>query len=102
MKEWVRMTNLNELPLGTGKTISVNGKSLSIFHVNLGIFVLDSHCRYRDGDLGQGKIQGQVVVCSKHGCRFNIVSGECLDNKDHQNGTYRVKTTGPEIFVQIT
>ena len=102
MKEWVRITSLNELPLGSGKTVSVNGKNFAVFHLPLGIFVLDNHCRYRDGNLGQGKIQGQAVVCLKHGCRFNIVSGECLDNKDLQNGTYRVKTTGTEVFVQFS
>ncbi|MBI3804253.1 MAG: nitrite reductase (NAD(P)H) small subunit [Nitrospirae bacterium] len=101
MQEWVRMTSLNELPLGTGKKVSMNGKDFAVFHLSLGLFVLDNHCRYRDGDLGQGKIQGQTVICTQHGCRFNIVSGECLDNKDIQLGTYRVKTTDQEIFVQI-
>lgn len=102
MKGWLRIACVEELPLESGKTIEVNGKRVAIFHLKMGFFMLDDHCRYPDGYLGDGKVLGQAVSCLLHGCRFNIISGECLDNKDFQLGTYRVKTQGSDVFVQMS
>lgn len=102
MKEWLQVACTQELPLGGGKTVQVNGKRFAIFHLQMGYFALDGRCLHPDGHhLGEGKIQDHVVVCLEHGCRFNIVSGECLDNKDIQLGTYRVKTQGSSVFIQL-
>lgn len=101
MMEWCRVASLDELPLGRGKTVKANGKNLAIFHLNLGFFVLDDRCHDSDGCLARGKVEGHLVICLQHGCRFNIVSGECVDDEDIQLGTYRVKQDGPDLFVRI-
>jgi nitrite reductase/ring-hydroxylating ferredoxin subunit len=101
MAEWHRIATLEDVPLGSGKTVMVEKKRFAVFHLALGFFVLDDHCCYSDGLLSGGKIQGHEAVCLQHGCRFNIVSGECTNNKDFQLGTYRVKTTESEVFVRF-
>lgn len=80
----------------------VEGKWVVIFHLAMGFFALDDHCRYPEDSLGEVTVQGHAVACLQHGCRFNIISGECLDNKDVQLGTYRVKIKGPDLFVQLS
>lgn len=102
MKEWLWVACIEDLPRGCGKSIFIEGKRFAVFHLNMGFFILDGRCCYPDGYLGDGKIDGNVVTCLQHGCRFNVVSGECLDNNDIQLGTYRVKTQQSDIFVQYS
>ncbi|MEO5974075.1 MAG: Rieske 2Fe-2S domain-containing protein, partial [Ilumatobacteraceae bacterium] len=51
--------------------------------IELGDYVMQRHCPHRQADLSVfGEIQGDQLVCTLHGWRFNLDDGSCLNAHD--------------------
>jgi UDP-MurNAc hydroxylase len=52
--------------------------------IELGDFVVQRRCPHRQADLSVfGEIEGDELVCTLHGWRFDIATGRCLTSADH-------------------
>jgi UDP-MurNAc hydroxylase len=52
--------------------------------VELGDFVVQRRCPHRNADLSVfGEIEGDQLVCTLHGWRFDTTTGRCLTSADH-------------------
>jgi 3-phenylpropionate/trans-cinnamate dioxygenase ferredoxin subunit len=49
-----------------------------IFNIAGGLFAIGDVCSHDDGPLGDGMLDGEQVVCPRHGARFDLRSGEAL------------------------
>ena len=48
--------------------------------VEIGDFVVQRRCPHRNADLGEfGQIDGDNLVCTLHGWRFDVNTGKCLN-----------------------
>jgi UDP-MurNAc hydroxylase len=53
--------------------------------IELGGYVLQRYCPHRKADLSEfGVIEGDHVVCTLHGWKFQLSDGECLNADDHK------------------
>ena len=51
--------------------------------IELGDYVMQRKCPHRQADLSVfGEINGEELVCSLHGWRFNLNDGQCLNAED--------------------
>lgn len=52
--------------------------------IELGDFVVQRRCPHRNADLTVfGEIEGDELVCTLHGWRFDVHTGRCLTSADH-------------------
>lgn len=52
--------------------------------VEIGEFVVQRRCPHRNADLSVfGEIEGDELVCTLHGWRFDVETGRCLTSADH-------------------
>lgn len=52
--------------------------------IELGGFVVQRRCPHRNADLSVfGEIEGDELVCTLHGWRFDVETGRCLTSSDH-------------------
>ncbi len=59
----------------------------------LGNYVMERYCPHRQADLSVfGQIEGEVVVCTLHGWRFDAETGQCLTAQDR---SLRVRRHSP-------
>jgi UDP-MurNAc hydroxylase len=50
----------------------------------LGDWIVQRRCPHRQADLSVfGEIEGDELVCTLHGWRFDIATGRCLTSTDH-------------------
>lgn len=68
----------SEVPEGTCKAFSVNGKGVALHHVEGKFYATQDFCRHKGGSLGKGTLEGAVVICPLHGWRFDVTTGDCL------------------------
>lgn len=52
--------------------------------VEIGEFLVQRRCPHRNADLSVfGEVDGEVLVCTLHGWRFDVTTGRCLTSEDH-------------------
>jgi len=74
--EYIGVAPLTELPPGERLFIEVDGKPIVIFNVAGHLFAIGDVCSHDDGPLGDGEVEGEEIVCPRHGARFDLRTGK--------------------------
>ena len=77
MPHWVTVIKLEELPAGRPVTVRVNERDLALAACGQGgtPHALDNRCPHRGGQLGDGTIRGDDIVCPLHGYDYDLHTG---------------------------
>ncbi len=100
--EWIQVADSSDCPhVGDMKRLRIQGKKYLLAHGDSGYFIVDEMCSHEDSSLYLGCVQGDRIKCSLHGSRFQLQTGEALDEPaDEPLGTYPLKMEGTAIFMQ--
>ena len=99
---FVKVATLQELPAGTGKQVTVNGKKIALFNLGGSVVALDDTCPHRGGPLSEGEVSGTEVTCPWHGARFDLNTGGNLCPPARSGVTvFKVQISGDEIQVEV-
>jgi len=116
MGTFVPVAKTSELKNGAMKQVNVQGHELLIAQVGDKYYVTNNRCLHMGGNLSQGKLEGTIVTCPRHGSQFDLKDGRVVRwlkgsgvvssmtkalEGDKQLGTYKVKTEGNSIMVEI-
>ncbi len=101
MGEWTRIANVQDLEVGSGTVIEVQGKCLALFNVDGSFHVIDNTCLHRGGPLGEGNLEGEAVACPWHGWEYNVKTGHCLNNPSSNVKSYPIKVEQDEVQVEL-
>lgn len=100
MGQFVKVATVDEVPAGQGKVVEVNGMTIAIFNAGGSFFASGSVCPHEDGPLGEGVLEGDVVICPWHGFDFDLKCGDCLVDPELKVPVYPVKVEGADIYVE--
>ncbi|HXT03873.1 MAG TPA: non-heme iron oxygenase ferredoxin subunit [Casimicrobiaceae bacterium] len=78
MSDWIDVVAENELAPGTWRTIDVDGTDVAVFNLDGAYYAIEDVCTHDGGVLTGGEVDGDVIVCPRHGARFSIRTGEVL------------------------
>jgi 3-phenylpropionate/trans-cinnamate dioxygenase ferredoxin subunit len=78
MSEWVSVAKVGELALGSHRVVDVDGASVAVFNVGGEYYAIEDVCTHDGGQLTGGVVEGDQVVCPRHGARFCIKTGAAL------------------------
>ncbi len=99
---FANVATVGELAPGTAKQVSINGRSIGLFHVNGSYYAIDDTCTHRGGPLSQGQCTGTEVTCPWHGARFDLTTGANLSPPAPRGvASYKVQVVGNEIQVDV-
>jgi 3-phenylpropionate/trans-cinnamate dioxygenase ferredoxin subunit len=60
------------------KMVMAEGREILLARVGDKYFATDDRCPHMKGDLSQGKLEGTVVTCPRHGSQFDITDGQVV------------------------
>jgi 3-phenylpropionate/trans-cinnamate dioxygenase ferredoxin subunit len=71
---------LDELPPGAVKIVVTASLSIGVFNCNGELLAIEDRCSHDDGPLAEGDWEADecIVVCPRHGSRFDLRSGRPL------------------------
>lgn len=109
---------VEEFEPGSCKIITVDGKSIGIYHVNGTFHALLNYCPHKGAELCTGPITGTsmpcddatftythkdaLVRCAWHGWEFEIATGQLLYDSKIRVKTYPVEVVDSgEVILQI-
>lgn len=75
MTDWLKVADVSEIPAGGIKSVILDGSMVVVFNLNGEFHALDDVCTHDGGPLSDGVLQGEEVVCPRHGARFDVRTG---------------------------
>jgi len=102
MAEFVKAASVSEIAPGTCRLVVLKGKEIALFNVDGEFFALDNACTHEEGPLAEGEVEGYEVTCPWHGAKFDIRTGEVLQDPAYEAvERHNVRVTGSDIEVEI-
>jgi 3-phenylpropionate/trans-cinnamate dioxygenase ferredoxin subunit len=68
----------DELPNGERLFIEIDGHAVVIFNIAGKYYAIGDVCTHDEGPLGDGRLEGDEIVCPRHGAHFDIKTGQAL------------------------
>jgi nitrite reductase (NADH) small subunit len=91
---------VEDVPLGEGRAITLDGRRIAIFRSAAGWFALDAACPHRGGPLADGIVCDNAVICPLHDRRYELATGEALNAGDGVTA-HSVSLQGDRVFVRL-
>jgi nitrite reductase (NADH) small subunit len=96
----VDLGSVEEIPLGEGRTFTVDGLQIAVFRLRNGsLRAIDAVCPHRGGPLADGLTDEQVVVCPLHNHTFDLCSGAEAGGAELSVRSYPLEAVDGRIMV---
>lgn len=100
--EFIEVAKAGELRPGTMKRIDMRGRRILLANVDGRYCAVDDTCTHEEASLSTGVLKGALVKCPLHGSRFNVCTGEVLEDPAEENlRTYPVRVEGERILIGL-
>lgn len=115
MAKLTEVATTDELKSGGMKMVMAAGREILLARVGDKYYATDNRCLHMKGDLSQGKLDGNVVTCPRHGSQYDVTNGkvvrwlrgglvskmaEAIKRPSGLN-TYALKVENGKIFVEV-
>lgn len=92
-----------DIPPGSGSVVAAADKTVALFNLDGKFYALDNSCTHVGGPLGEGEVEGNVVICPWHGSRFDITTGAVLGPPARRPvATYPVEVQNGTVYVNVS
>jgi len=76
MSEWIDVVAESALAIGEHLVVDVDGIDVAVFKLEDGFYALEDVCTHDGAEIGSGAVDGDEIVCPRHGARFCIKTGQ--------------------------
>ena len=76
--QYVTFCKTDELKAGEREVFDLDIGSIILFNVDGAFYAIENLCSHEEYELADGKLDGCIIACSKHGATFDIRSGQHL------------------------
>jgi len=75
---WLRVAPSESIADGDYAQIEVDGALVAVFNIHGTFYAIEDTCTHDGGELAGGALDGDVVICPRHGARFCLRTGAAL------------------------
>lgn len=101
-QRFVRVGKIGDLPAGRAEVFDVEDRKIAVYRLDDGYYAIDDLCTHDGGPLADGDIEGDQVICPRHGARFSIRTGAALTFPAVTPvNTYPVRVEGEDLYVGL-
>jgi 3-phenylpropionate/trans-cinnamate dioxygenase ferredoxin subunit len=100
---YVRVGHASDVPEGRAEVFDVEDRKIAVFRLEGGVFyAIEDICTHDGGPLAEGEIEGDEVICPRHGARFSIKTGAALTLPAVTPvESYPVRVEGNELLIGL-
>jgi nitrite reductase (NADH) small subunit len=100
--KWLKVCSLADAPkAGNVAEAEVEGVAICLANVNGELSALDNWCPHRHGPLGQGWLEGELVVCPWHSWMFHATTGIAEYPANEKVDALPLLVEGDDVLVNI-
>jgi nitrite reductase (NADH) small subunit len=97
----VRLAAVEDVAVGQGRVVEAEGKDLALFNVEGAFYAIDNACVHRGGPLGEGDLEGRIVLCPWHAWRWDVTTGANANNPAVKMACFPVVVEDGAVFVEL-
>ncbi len=102
MAIWLDVASEAELPPGSRRVVDADGFAVVVFNLDGKYYAIKDECTHDGGDLAGGVLEGEEIVCPRHGARFSVRTGEVLGPPAYEDvRAYDVRVLDGQVQVLI-
>lgn len=76
MTEWIDVCGQNALADGENIVVDVDGADVAVFRIDGDYYAIEDVCTHDGAEIASGEVEGDEIICPRHGARFCIKTGE--------------------------
>lgn len=78
MSDWIDVASQAEIPPGAWRSVELDGAQVAVFNLDGEYYAIEDVCTHDGGILTGGALEGEEIICPRHGARFSVKSGKVL------------------------
>jgi 3-phenylpropionate/trans-cinnamate dioxygenase ferredoxin subunit len=92
--------HVGDVPPGGMKRVDIGARRILLANVGGRFYAVDDTCTHEDASLSSGALRGEWVKCPLHGSRFNVRTGEVVEEPASEKlATYPVRIEADEVWI---
>ena len=99
MTEFLKVAKISDLNPGEKMLVEYDDDDVGLFNLDGKFYAISDVCTHDDGPLVEGTLDGECIICPRHGARFNIKTGEQTMPAFAPVPLYEVKIEGDDILI---
>ena len=101
MAQWVEVAHESEIEPGEFRVVDVDDTLIAVFNVKGTFYAIEDLCTHDGEELTGGPVEGDQVICPRHGARFCIRTGKALTAPAYEPvTTFPVRVENGAVQVQ--
>ena len=102
-EKYYRIAKVADLPEGERLFFELEGKPIVLFLLKGEYLAIADECSHDQGSIGEGELDGEEIICPRHGARFDLRTGKVMSFpavKDIEVYSVRVKDDYLEVAIK--
>ncbi|PWH14982.1 MAG: biphenyl 2,3-dioxygenase [Ardenticatenia bacterium] len=100
MERFVRVARTTDLMPGQKMRVEYDGTPVGLFNIDGEYYAISDMCTHDGGPLVEGELQDDVIICPRHGARFDVRTGQVRSLPAYRPvPTYQVKVEDGDILI---
>ena len=99
MTEFIKVANVNDLQPGEKMLVEYDDEDVGLFNIGGQFYAISDVCTHDDGPLVEGELDGDCIICPRHGARFNVKTGAQTMPAFSPVPLYHVQIEGDDILI---
>jgi 3-phenylpropionate/trans-cinnamate dioxygenase ferredoxin subunit len=100
--DFIPICKVSDLPEGGKLVVEAGDRLIAVFRVGGRYYAIDDLCTHDGGPLAEGPLDGFVIICPRHGARFDIRTGKVLSMPATMDvPSHEVKVEGDNVLVRV-
>jgi 3-phenylpropionate/trans-cinnamate dioxygenase ferredoxin subunit len=102
VQTWIDVAPISSMPPGALRVVEVEGLAVAVFNLDGEFYAIEDVCTHDGGDLASGDVEGDRIICPRHGACFSIRTGKVLSPPAYEDlRTFPVRVAHGKVQVGI-
>jgi 3-phenylpropionate/trans-cinnamate dioxygenase ferredoxin subunit len=98
---WITVASAADIPVGSRRVLRLEDQPIAVFHLDEGWYAIDDVCTHDGGPVAEGRLEGCIIECPRHGATFDVRTGAALTFPAVSPvTTYAVRVVGDDVQVE--
>lgn len=99
MPKFIKVAKTNNLKPGEKMRVWYENEEVGLINLEGKYYAFSDVCTHDGGPLMDGELEGECIICPRHGARFNIITGEETMPAYEPVPLYEVRIEGDDILI---